>query len=61
MLQLMNVLRYLKSQKGQGLVEYLLLVCLIAIFVIGAIVVFRDTLYGMFIWIVGVLRHWCGC
>jgi|GEM_PF-2929614 len=59
--QLVSALQHLRSQKAQGLVEYLLLVCLIAIFVIGAIVIFRHQLYFMFVWIRDVLRHWCGC
>ena len=41
------VRRMLKDQKGQGLVEYALIIALVAVVVIGALVVMQDRISGV--------------
>ena len=41
----------LSSKKGQGFVEYLILIVLVAIGVIGAILLFRDEIFGKLGWV----------
>jgi pilus assembly protein Flp/PilA len=49
---LMNLMNYVsskvKNEEGQGMVEYALLIGLIAILLIGAIVIFKDALVDKF-------------
>lgn len=50
----------LKNRKGQGLVEYILLICLIALVVGVAIMYFGGYLASIFYAFVAVLTGWCG-
>jgi pilus assembly protein Flp/PilA len=45
---LVNTVRFLKSEKGQGMVEYGLIIALVAIAVIAAIVLLGDNIKAIF-------------
>ncbi len=57
---LVSMFNYLKvrlaSKKGQGMVEYGLIIGLIAILVIGAVALFKDQLIALFTNITGVIK-----
>jgi len=58
---LISMVNYLKvrlaSKKGQGMVEYGLIIGLIAILVIGAVALFKDQLVILFNNITGVISN----
>lgn len=55
-----RVIGWFQNRKGQGLVEYILLVCLIAMVVGAAILLFGSSLSDAFHGFVAVLSGWCG-
>jgi Flp pilus assembly pilin Flp len=61
----MSLLSQLASRllrdKGQGLVEYALLICLIVIVVGGAVIIFGQYIAYVFGWFVEVIAGWCLC
>lgn len=49
-----------QNRKGQGLVEYILLVCLIALVVGVAILYFGNYIAWVFTHFVVIISGWCG-
>lgn len=48
--------RFIKKQKGQGLVEYALIIAVVAILIVATLFIFKDAIIGVFNSISDVLK-----
>jgi cytochrome b subunit of formate dehydrogenase len=51
--------KWFRRQEGQGLVEYALLICLVVLLVGGALMMWGQYLYEMFLHFIDILAAYC--
>jgi Flp pilus assembly pilin Flp len=60
MIQVKRLFNLLQREEGQGLVEYALLICLVALMVGVSLFYFGSYINAMFMHFVQVIAVWCG-
>jgi Flp pilus assembly pilin Flp len=50
---------WIRREEGQGLVEYALLICLVALLVGGAVMIFGQYMFVMFLHFIDIIGAWC--
>jgi Flp pilus assembly pilin Flp len=59
--QIANWMKGLKTQNGQALLEYALILCLVVLVVGFSLVFFGELIVEIFVHIYTVIIGWCGC
>lgn len=52
---MLNIMKYLKNEEGQGMVEYALIIALVAVLLIGGLQLLQVDIAGVFTAITGAM------